>query len=115
MEARLFLGPCDRMEPTEENESEERHRQSMALPTLASMHIFPNPAEDQAQVVLPGDSEGILWVYDARGQKIHHTKVPAGMPGYILNLAGLPSGIYQVVFLSNTGSRRLSAFLTLSH
>lgn len=69
-----------------------------------SLHIFPNPASAEAQVVfdLETDAKVTLQMLDATGRLVKSVPVD-GIPGvnrYPLSLAGLPEGVYLVEVLT---------------
>lgn len=115
-EARLFLGPCDQMEP-EDGASEERRQSTVETAGTApvgAIDLSPNPAAGLVQVVLPAGSEGLLLVYDLTGQKRRNVEVAAESSTLVLNLADCRPGLYRVVFLPATDGQRLSTSLTVS-
>jgi hypothetical protein len=54
--------------------------------------VFPNPAQDQAMVFLPGQEAGTLRIFHPDGQQLSHVKA---QPGFTpLELDGLANGVY---------------------
>ena len=66
--------------------------------------LFPNPAHQQATVRALAGAE-ILRLFDVLGREVRHYAVPAGATEAVLDLRGLPVGLY--ILRSAQGSRQL--------
>ena len=65
-------------------------------PNEMAVKVYPNPAKDyvviEPQQRLP---RGAFWsLRDALGRKLRHAPLPEGQPQLVLNLEGLPGGVY---------------------
>lgn len=63
--------------------------------------IYPNPANDNAQLVVDVANDATIEVYDLTGMKIHETNLNAGFQTVTINTSEFTNGIYQVVVSSN--------------
>ncbi|HNE30568.1 MAG TPA: cadherin-like domain-containing protein, partial [Saprospiraceae bacterium] len=67
--------------------------------------LFPNPAQNQCWIV-PGralDSDTRIRLFDARGQLVLVTSLPAGQDRLAVETTALPVGMYQVRLENSTG------------
>ena len=60
------------------------------------LEVYPNPAEDKATITLPGDGGSELTITDLTGRIVKQVAVPVGQKEIILDLNGIPGGIYNV-------------------
>lgn len=58
------------------------------------LRIMPNPARDEALVVLPVDTRGWLTLSDPTGRALRLVEIPAGQIAFTLPLHGLPAGVF---------------------
>ena len=61
--------------------------------------VFPNPAHDFVEIVFDEDYQGIIEVYNERGQKAYSLK--GNDKKNIINMAGFSKGIYIIKFNRN--------------
>ncbi len=66
------------------------------IPGGMVVKVYPNPAKDyvviEPQQRLP---QGAFWsLRDALGRELRHGELPEGQPQLVLNLEGLPGGVY---------------------
>ncbi|RZK62652.1 MAG: T9SS type A sorting domain-containing protein [Hymenobacter sp.] len=69
--------------------------------SASSLHLYPNPAHGQATVQLPTDASSLL-LLDALGRPMRQQPITAGTKEVILNLEGLPVGVYLVRVLGGS-------------
>lgn len=71
---------------------------------LRGLKIFPNPAQDQLNIVLPESLQEVsIRVYSSLGQLMHATTQPATL--YTVDCAAYPAGLYRVVIDSSLGQQ----------
>ncbi|MFN0174314.1 MAG: T9SS type A sorting domain-containing protein [Saprospiraceae bacterium] len=69
---------------------------------LTNLRIYPNPATDWVHLLLPeAESEILLEVVDASGKTIIIQHIPKYEKVFNLNVKGLPSGAYTLIFKQN--------------
>lgn len=70
------------------------------------VRLYPNPVYDE-QIILEhsGINEPLeLDIFNSQGMLLHHARLAPGVPENILNLSGLPSGVYHFRISSTVGS-----------
>ncbi len=72
---------------------------------LLHMSVWPNPTTGQITVVLPEEGAGTVTLYDPRGRVAGKYLIPGGRKTLVMDLSGLPAGIYylQVTSRRKTG------------
>lgn len=60
------------------------------------LHLYPNPANTQVQVVLPYAGDATFAVYDARGKRVHYGRITQTRTTSV-DVSSLPSGLYMLV------------------
>lgn len=69
-----------------------------------SFSVFPNPASDHIQAVLPAGEEGVVAeLYNGRGQRIRQQPLHSDNGKEEVQLIGLPAGIYYLSILDGRG------------
>ena len=73
--------------------------------SVPGLHLFPNPAREQISVELPLGLEtgAIVEVSSVRGEKLLQSTVQAGQRAAVLQLDGLPEGLYFLQLTSREG------------
>ncbi|MBV6440492.1 MAG: T9SS C-terminal target domain-containing protein [Haliscomenobacteraceae bacterium CHB4] len=68
--------------------------------------LFPNPASNIVWLALdgPGESEGLVSVFNASGQLVQTNILPSGADRLQIELNGLPKGVYVVRLECRTGT-----------
>ena len=66
--------------------------------------VYPNPAASLVHIVfnIPPDEPATLGVYDGQGRMIRSQILAAGTTGTLMDVAGLPEGLYLLVMQSST-------------
>jgi Secretion system C-terminal sorting domain len=65
--------------------------------TVPKADIFPNPADDNIQILLPGNNTGRITLYDMTGKKITGLNIDENTNNYSINTKGLATGNYNLV------------------
>lgn len=68
-----------------------------AAPAAIKAEVYPNPADDQVNVVLPAGSKGSISVYDVSGRILHTVAVTEATAKYSINTSGLAAGTYMLL------------------
>ncbi|MBP6827631.1 MAG: proprotein convertase P-domain-containing protein, partial [Saprospiraceae bacterium] len=63
-----------------------------------SFELAPNPAHESLRLFIsePFSSDSRVSIFNAAGQQLRTWTLPAGTPGLLLDIAGLPEGVYAV-------------------
>ena len=69
----------------------------------ADLSLWPNPAAGRVQVRVAAGPATSLVVLDALGQEVRHHALPAQATSALLDLNGLPAGLYTVRLGSSAG------------
>lgn len=70
------------------------------------LHLYPNPAITQLQLVLPHASDARIAVYDAQGKQVHDSRTTQ-IRRTSLDVSSLPPGLYMLI--CDLGHSRLPA------
>lgn len=70
---------------------------SVANATTIKAEVYPNPADDKVNVVLPSGSKGSISLYDVTGKVISKVDVNDNTTKYAISTAGLPNGTYMLL------------------
>jgi hypothetical protein len=76
-----------------------------------TMAVYPNPAHDRVQVVLPANGDGVIALLDLRGRVLHSTRVVGSTVA--IDLSGYAVGTYLVQWLARDG--RIARALVVRH
>lgn len=89
--------------PNAGNESEER-TDNMAHVDVGLLGVAPNPVQNVAQVYfhLNEEGEGLLYLMDMNGKRIHQAKVK-GRGTLPVDMTAFPAGIYQIMLETRQG------------
>lgn len=63
---------------------------------LNSFSIYPNPAVNQAKVIVDAKNTGELTIFDIRGKEISNSIIDIGLKTYDINLNSFNKGVYIV-------------------
>lgn len=66
----------------------------VSVPAIRTFKVYPNPATDQAQLVLPVDESGNVMVYNLQGQLVNSLTNVSG--NVVLNTSDLETGLYII-------------------
>jgi len=69
--------------------------------TSVFTEIYPNPANDMAQVVVDAAANTTIEIFSLAGAKVYSTEVTGGLQTLQVNTSDLNAGVYQVVVSSN--------------
>jgi hypothetical protein len=69
---------------------------TQAVP-LAKAEIYPNPADDRIQIVLPAGNKGCVSLYDVLGKKVKDIKVEESTTNYSMHTNDLAAGTYNLI------------------
>jgi PKD repeat protein len=71
---------------------------SLENETIASLQVFPNPAQGEIQIVLPQQTvkTAQLRIFSINGQLLYEETLPTGAMNTQLDISKLPSGVYTM-------------------
>lgn len=112
-----YVAPCDRHQFKDTDESGERANESVETQKEVDepLRLTPNPTNGMLEVLVPGNSGGVLGVYNTSGQLIRTVEVQQNKNTVELNLAGLPPGLYWAVFSDTIILKVSAAKIFLTH
>lgn len=70
-------------------------------PESLKAQIYPNPADQQINIIVPQGTTGKLGLYDLTGRAISMVDVDAANSNYRIGTSGIPTGTYMVVLQAN--------------
>lgn len=64
-------------------------------------NIYPNPADEQVQIIMPNGSTGAIKLYDLTGKFLSVTEIKQGKTHYSIGTVTLPNGSYMLSIEAN--------------
>ena len=84
---------------------------SIASLATLGVRVYPNPATSQITVNLQNESNGIVTISSLQGKVLAEQTVVAGLN--TINVTDFPSGVYTLLFTSNTKKQAVAKFIKL--
>jgi len=84
---------------------------SIASLATLGVRVYPNPATSQITVNLQNESNGVVTISSLQGKVLAEQTVVAGLN--TINVADFPSGVYTLLFTSNTRNQAVAKFIKL--